>query len=316
MSQFLNNFTAILESSLQKVRLKVDPSNKQAEDFSQYDGYVGYILAETDKEIDFFFDNTLVKLPKAAIIIEQQGFLQGLAGTNGTAGNAAGSLVRQGLQGVGRAVTGVAKAGLALHGIDPSKFGSGSASQPAQPAQPAPSSALKFPPEVDHSSAFKVIDVDGAAAIKVNNVPYGFLSIQTANSTLTPESFEEILDNQLNILEQYPQLPPSGTLSTHVRNSNNLPPPQSPQATAPTPQKQPPVIDVNAEVLTNQSQNRFITVNQLQINKQIFNKQVIVWIMKIEKGTKKRADDNQPLNHGGTFMRVGGTPEIIFAFSD
>jgi len=70
MSNFSKNYTQIVESQLQKVRLKVDPRTKYAEDFAEFDGYEGYILAETTKSIDFFHNSTIITIPKKAVVIE------------------------------------------------------------------------------------------------------------------------------------------------------------------------------------------------------------------------------------------------------
>ena len=112
MSQFFDQYNAILEKSLQRVRLKVDPSNKCAEDFAQFDGYVGYILAETDDSIEFFYDNQTVTIPKNAVVVEQ-GFMQGLAGNPNAAGKsgALGAIARQGIGAGVNALKGAANFG-------------------------------------------------------------------------------------------------------------------------------------------------------------------------------------------------------------
>lgn len=191
MSQFFDQYNAILEKSLQKVRLKVDPSNKCAEDFAQFDGYVGYILAETDDNIEFFCGRQIVSLPKNAIIIEQ-GFLQkagvgaanfirGAAGQNtgsswaGTLGNIAGGTAR-----------GFGKAALALHGIDPSKV----IGQQQQPTNVARDSHVSNA-DADTSKAFIIKNSNGIATIDINGIIYGIIagSIKNQGNQVLLNSF-------------------------------------------------------------------------------------------------------------------------------
>lgn len=320
MSQFFDQYNAILEKSLQKVRLKVDPSNKCAEDFAHFDGYVGYILAETDESIEFFYDNQTVTLPKTAVFVEDwkstlgtgaANFIRGAAGQNtgSSLAGAFGSMASSAAKNVG-------KAALALHGIDPRML-----SSQQQQKTTTPGSGLKFDQSVDRSQAFKLTDTNGFASIKVANVPYGFLQIAYKNKNLMPESFNFLMQQQFSLLEQQ-TLPYSGLSQYQGQPNAKVIPPASAPARKPSlysTKNQPPVLD--AEVVDNKhtpaNKPNFIKLSQLQLQKDIFNTNLVVYLAKIENNEKKQAESLQSfLEHTGRFMQVGGSPEIMFVFSD
>ena len=109
MSSFFEQYEAVLSKNLQQVMLKVDPLNRTAEDYTQYDGYTGYILAETDEIYRIYIDGKIVDIPKSAVIVEglkrvASDFVKGAAGYNtGTGSGAGGNIVRSLAQGVGQA---------------------------------------------------------------------------------------------------------------------------------------------------------------------------------------------------------------------
>lgn len=212
MSQFFNQYNAILEKSLQKVRLKVDPSNKCAEDFAQFDGYVGYILAETDDSIEFFYDNQTVTLPKDAVVVEgwkdtlksmAGGAYRGLSNLTSAAGTGAANFIRgaagqnTGSSWMGAlgsmasgAAKGLGKAALALHGIDPRMLSS--------QQQAATSSQSKPIANLDKSKAFDIKNSNGFASIDINGVKYGIVagSIKNQSNQVLLNSFT--FDNIIN----------------------------------------------------------------------------------------------------------------------
>lgn len=222
MSKFFDNYNSILEKSLQKVRLKVDPHTKYAEDFGQYDGYVGYILAETDESIDFFCKhNTVVTIPRAALVNEGWAgdaakgamsgvgnFARGLAGqkTNGSFGGALGSIARQGISAAGN-VASTAYLGKPIFGQggnkdDQTKDGSGAA--------PGSASKTHNPMNLPKGSggvAHNVKDVKGAAAVNLFNTNYLIAGITTASTpaiSIAPNNTGKIptmdIANNKNIL--------------------------------------------------------------------------------------------------------------------
>jgi hypothetical protein len=188
MSQFFDQYNAILEKSLQRVRLKVDPSNKCAEDFAQFDGYVGYILAETDDSIEFFYDNQTVTIPKNAVVVEQ-GFWQGLAGNPKAAGvsGALGAITRQGIGAGVNALKGAANFGSMLY-TGQKLFDNGTGSQfqgaSAQRDKPVPAAQRGKPvPGLDKFRTYNIKDSNGLAAIEINGVRYGIVAGSIKNQS-------------------------------------------------------------------------------------------------------------------------------------
>jgi hypothetical protein len=195
MSQFFDQYNAILEKSLQRVRLRVDPNVKYAEDFAQYDGYVGYILAETDDSFDFFYGDNTVTLPKNAVFVEGVGdFIRGAAGQNtgSSVSGALGSIASSALKGA-------ARAGLAMHGIPSNAYSSSSSRQQSNSQQNTqPGSQLKFGSNVDRSHSFAIKTANGNAVIEINGAKYGIIkgSITDGNKKVLLNSFT--FDNMIN----------------------------------------------------------------------------------------------------------------------
>lgn len=183
MSQFFDQYNAILEKSLQKVRLKVDPSNKCAEDFTQFNGYVGYILAETDESIEFFYNNNTVTLPKNAVFIEGLGdvakatgraigagagnFIRGAAGQN-TGASVAGALGSI----AGSAAKGAANFGSMLY--TGQKLFDGKNQQAGAPANSTQA--------VDKTKSLSIKNKNGNVSIAINGTDYGIIDIKDANN--------------------------------------------------------------------------------------------------------------------------------------
>lgn len=181
MSQFFDQYNSILEKSLQKVRLRVDPNVKYAEDFAQYDGYVGYILAETDESIDFFYENNTVTLPKNAVIIEQENtgmrrFMQSAVGNaQGGKSGALGTMVNKGAGAVGSVLKGAANLGSMLY--TGQKLFDGQNQQTSAPAAPAKSMQA-----VDKTKSIAVKNKNGNVSISINGMDYGITDIRDANN--------------------------------------------------------------------------------------------------------------------------------------
>lgn len=201
MSKFFDQYSSIIEGSLQQVRLRVDPHNKCAEDFAQYDGYIGFILAETDKSVDFYSNNKIITIPRKGFIFE--GVLTGLAGT-APAGDtskrtAVGSIARQ-------AIGTAARIGSAIYGVN------------LPPGQKAPEAGaagagagIKLPASFDRSTGVKIVDVGGIATLKANGASYGFTKITATNGsglTIVPESFSQLLNYFTTLLEAAPTFTP------------------------------------------------------------------------------------------------------------
>lgn len=123
MNQFKEAYRDALSKNLKRVRLKIDPKIKEAQDFSQYNGYEGYILGETDQFVRFFVIKTdkIIKIPRivAEAVKKHNWFdrfaqgtgsstLQNAAQGNwaGAAGNLAGKAAGA-LAGIGRAAIGL-----------------------------------------------------------------------------------------------------------------------------------------------------------------------------------------------------------------
>ena len=212
MSKFFEHYNAVLEKNLQRVRLKVDPLNKYAEDFGQYDGYVGYILAETEDEIKFFSNNKTLILPKKAVVVE--GLVSGIAGgaTNfmqGAAGQApkgfmgaAGSIAR-GVAGTaaravfGPQVTGSSATPQAAAGTD--------AKQAAQNAALGKQVGMTKIPQEMWGKSFNVKDKKGTAYIYARGKDFYITQIKLTNQSgrvLESKSFKDIADFYSCLFEQ------------------------------------------------------------------------------------------------------------------
>ena len=201
MSSFFEQYEAVLSKNLQQVMLKVDPLNRTAEDYTQYDGYTGYILAETDEIYRIYIDGNIVDIPKSAVIVEglkrvASDFVKGAAGYNtGTGSGAGGNIVRSLAQGVGQAY------GLKTN-VGPYQ---GLATPQSQNTAQQNSKLPSLPAEVKRDTSYLVNDVDGSAAITGGGTVYHLTSIQAANNPsarLVAESFASLFDDRVSILEQ------------------------------------------------------------------------------------------------------------------
>lgn len=78
----MKKFQAVLENALKstnlrKVKLKVDPAFCERGEIAKYQGYEGYILAETQGELKFYIecgcdqDGTIVTIPMDMIDVQQ-----------------------------------------------------------------------------------------------------------------------------------------------------------------------------------------------------------------------------------------------------
>jgi hypothetical protein len=196
MSQFFDQYNSILEKSLQKVRLRVDPNVKYAEDFAQYDGYVGYILAETDESIDFFYENNTVTLPKNAVIIEQENtgmrrFMQSAVGNaQGGVSGALGTMVNKGAGAVGTALKGAANLGSMLY--------TGQQLFPMGNNQGQRAGAAVAAQAVDKTKSLAIKNKNGNASITINGMDYGIINIKDANNKSLV-----MLNNNVLILAHY-----------------------------------------------------------------------------------------------------------------
>jgi hypothetical protein len=206
MSQFFDQYNAILEKSLQKVRLRVDPNVKYAEDFAQYDGYVGYILAETDESIDFFYENNTVTLPKNVVFIEEKwertkAAGQWLGDKAKAVGQGAGNFIRGAAgQNTGTSVAGAlgSIAGSAAKGA--ANFGSmlytGQKLFDGNKQQTGNSTASTQ--AVDKTKSIAVKNKNGNASITINGMDYGIINIKDANNKSLV-----MLNNNVLILAHY-----------------------------------------------------------------------------------------------------------------
>jgi len=236
MSQFFNQYNAILEKSLQKVRLRVDPNVKYAEDFAQYDGYVGYILAETDDSFDFFYENSTVTLPKNAIIIEQEStgmrrFMQSAVGNaqGGTSG-ALGTMVNKaaglGVGLAGNALKGAANLGSMIYtgqqlfpaGANQNQQPNAAAgAKPVQGAAAAQTTVQPLPANIDRKKSYVVRDTtyklaaggQGSRSAGVDFMgggrPYFITLITAGNVSILPESASELLDKYIQLFVEQTQ---------------------------------------------------------------------------------------------------------------
>ena len=69
------------QNKLKRVRLKLDPKIREAQDYSQYEGYEGYVLSETDTHIELQIKDQRIMLPKVVLENKLKDFIKGAAGT-------------------------------------------------------------------------------------------------------------------------------------------------------------------------------------------------------------------------------------------
>lgn len=67
------------QNSLKRVKLKLDPKIREAQDYSQYEGYEGYVLSETETHIELQIKDKRVTLPKMVLENRLKDFLRGAA---------------------------------------------------------------------------------------------------------------------------------------------------------------------------------------------------------------------------------------------
>jgi len=222
----------VLEKNLQKVRLKVDPLNKYAEDYGQYDGYVGYILAETENEIKFFYNNSTLNIPKKAVVIENMvtNYLQGAAGQKPVGALGALGSITRGVAGTAaRAVFGPQVTGTsAVPGSDTNNS--------TQKTPTTSKDGITMISQDMLGKSFRVVDSKGTASFTgSSNKTFYILKMQLLNKTrnvLENKSFRDIANFYTYLFEsnfvlpqqQKPQ-PPAPTTNT------------PPTSTAPLPQK-------------------------------------------------------------------------------
>lgn len=230
MSKFFDQYNAVLEKSLQQVRLKVDPLNKYAEDFSRYDGYVGYILAETEDEIKFFHNNKTLIIPKAAVVVE--GILSGLAGTAQPGDSSA----RTALGTIGRSIAGTATRAVFGSGVTgASQMQQSAAPQQGQQAQNATLGQrvgmTKIPQEM-WGKSFNIKNKKSTAYIVARGNGYFITQIKLTNGSgriMESKSFKEMADAFSVLLEvaanPSPQPPPLPTQQTQQPAPNTAPVP-------------------------------------------------------------------------------------------
>lgn len=242
MSKFFDQYSSILEKNLQRVRLKVDPLNKYAEDFAQYNGYEGYILAETEDSIKFFTNKQIVMIPKKAVIVE--GILSGLAGTANAGDSSASTAVGT----IGRNIAGTAARamfGSGVTGTGNSNSGYASGSKDAKDIQsvaPNKQPVIAKIPNDMASKSFAIVDNKGTASFLYNNKTFYISKIQLNNSSkkiLESKDFNDVLRKHTKFLnetlaaEGYYDTPPAAYAKQPAA------PQQQPTATQPTATQQP-----------------------------------------------------------------------------
>jgi len=208
MSKFFEQYNAVLEKNLQKVRLKVDPLNKYAEDYGQYDGYVGYILAETENEIKFFYNSSTLNIPKKAVVIENMvaNYLQGAAGQKPVGALGALGSITRGVAGTAaRAVFGPQVTGTsAVPGSDTNNS--------TQKTPTTSKDRITMISQDMLGKSFGVVDSKGTASFTgSSNKTFYILKIQLLNKTknvLENKSFRDIANFYTYLFENTNQPPP------------------------------------------------------------------------------------------------------------
>lgn len=69
------------QNKLKRVRLKLDPKIREAQDYSQYEGYEGYVLSETETHIELQIKDKRIMLPKVVLENKLLDFMKGAAKT-------------------------------------------------------------------------------------------------------------------------------------------------------------------------------------------------------------------------------------------
>lgn len=289
MSKFFDQYSSILEKNLQRVRLKVDPLNKYAEDFAQYHGYEGYILAETEDAIKFFSNNEIVMIPKKAVVVE--GLLSGLAGTAQPGDNSAKTAIGT----IGRNIAGTAARAVFGAGVTGTGGGYGGAGAQANNAQNATLGKqvgmTKLPNEMLGKS-FKVIDKKGTACISQRGKTYYIVQIKSTNSSalLEKKNFNDILSKHMTFIEA----------STAAPAALAVP------ATQPVvPQSTPPA--TNTPSAASKGGIRFVDIINDTKNKGLIN--VSVFITFMESSTKAVYQGY------GMFTHIPDTTDFAIAFA-
>lgn len=72
-------FAAEQQNKLKRVRLKLDPKIREAQDYSQYEGYEGYVLSETETHIELQIKDKRIMLPKVVLENKLTDFIKGAA---------------------------------------------------------------------------------------------------------------------------------------------------------------------------------------------------------------------------------------------
>jgi hypothetical protein len=67
------------QNKLKRVRLKLDPKIREAQDYSQYEGYEGYVLSETETHVELQIKDKRIMMPKVALENKLIDFIKGAA---------------------------------------------------------------------------------------------------------------------------------------------------------------------------------------------------------------------------------------------
>jgi hypothetical protein len=67
------------QNKLKRVRLKLDPKIREAQDYSQYDGYEGYVLSETETHVEIQIKDQRIILPRVVLENKLLDFIKGAA---------------------------------------------------------------------------------------------------------------------------------------------------------------------------------------------------------------------------------------------
>lgn len=112
------------QNNLKRVKLKLDPKIREAQDYSQYEGYEGYVLSETETHVEIQIKDNRIVLPKIVLENRLKDFLRGVAPKTYNAAEQLGDRFEDakkyylkdpnvtGAEKAGRMVGGLAKAGL------------------------------------------------------------------------------------------------------------------------------------------------------------------------------------------------------------
>jgi len=65
------------QNKLKRVRLKLDPKIREAQDYSQYEGYEGYVLSETETHVEIQIKHQRIMLPKVVLENKLMDFIRG-----------------------------------------------------------------------------------------------------------------------------------------------------------------------------------------------------------------------------------------------